>query len=79
MFKVRDRIKSQNQINSLKRVFQVASQHHLQTYFEIDEKNTREIEFSILIKLRNYESVDQSQDAAKYTELSGKQYAEIPG
>lgn len=70
---VRVRVTPQNQSNfSNRRVFQVTSQYDVHTYCEIDGRNTRGTDFSIPIELRNYESINQSHDAAKYTELPAK-------
>lgn len=67
------RVTPQNQSNfSNRRVFQVTSQNDLHTYCEIDGRNTRGTDFNIPIELRNYESINQSHDAAKYTELPAK-------
>lgn len=72
------RVTPQNQRNfSNRRVFQVTSQNDLHTYCEIDGRNTRGTDFNIPIELRNYESINQLHDAAKYTELPAKNSEEI--
>lgn len=72
------RVTPQNQSNfSTRRVFQVTSQNDLHTYCEIDGRNTRGTDFNIPIELRNYESINQLHDAAKYTELPAKNSEEI--
>lgn len=72
------RVTPQNQSNfSNRRVFQVTSQNDLHTYYEIDGRNTRGTDFNIPIELRNYESINQLHDAAKYTELPAKNSEEI--
>lgn len=72
------RVTPQNQSNfSNRRVFQVTSQNDLHTYCEIDGRNTRGTDFNIPIELRNYESINQLHDAAKYTELPAKNSEEI--
>lgn len=72
------RVTPQNQSNfSNRRVFQVTSQNDVHTYCEIDGRNTRGTDFNIPIELRNYESINQLHDAAKYTELPAKNSEEI--
>lgn len=72
------RVTPQNQSNfSNRRVFQVTSQNDLHTYCEIDGRNTRGTDFNIPIELRNYESINQLHDAAKYTELPAKNSEEM--
>lgn len=79
---VRYKIKPHNKNNWSTHVFKVhvTSQYQVHTYSEIDEKNTRGTEFNIPIELRNYELIEQLQDAyaAKYTELPAKNTAEMP-